>query len=147
MYLSENDSVNKIKNFFLTKENKYSYINQKGNEVTCKCLDDGVEVSCLVDSAHRNFLPWSVFWHAVHIMLINGGKAVRGNATNQGTKLGSIDLPFSSVEGHIAHVVYGKQVGDSVFRRISPVAHILIAAQVCIDQRGDLQLSHYPEKN
>ncbi len=45
-----------------------------------------------------------------------------------------------SADGHIAHVVYGKQPSDSVFRRITPTACILIWAGICVDVLGKLPL-------
>ena len=144
MYLSESSSVEKIKLFFKSKEKgKFTYENNKGNTVTCVMRAEGIEVDCLNDSSHQNFLPWGVFWHAVHIMLVNGGSVFRGKAMKN--KLGDPDLPFDSVEGHIAHVMYGKSRGDTVFRRISPVAHILIASGVCVDQDNDMKLASLPE--
>ena len=139
MYLSESAAIEKVKKFFKNREKRYSYQNKKGNTVNCFMKDDGIEVDCLSESGHKNFLPWGVFWHAVHIMLVNGGKACRGVAISQGG-LGSDELPFISVEGHVANVIYGKQSGDAVFRRISPIAHILIASEICIHQRGDMEL-------
>lgn len=140
MYLTENDAIKKIKIFFAENDNRYTYVNQRNNQVDCKCLDEGIEVTCLADNAHKNFLPWGAFWHAVHIIHVNGGVAIRGNARE---RLGLNALPFNSVEGHVAHAIYGKQRGDSVFSRISPIAHILILAGVCVEQPGDLQLFDY----
>ena len=37
-----------------------------------------------------------------------------------GFKLGEEELPTNSIEGYIAKEVYGKSIGDSVFRRITP---------------------------
>ena len=129
--------VSKIKEFFKHNEGEYVYQNQKNNTVTCSLIEDGIEVTCLNDSGHKNFLPWGVFWASIAIIQKNNGIAKRGNAKD---KLGTAALPYDSVEGYVAHVIYGKKEGDSVFRRVSPIAHVLIAAGVCIDQRGDLQL-------
>lgn len=137
MYLSESESIVEIKQFFASRDKKYIYNNQKNNTVTCLMIEDGIEVDCLSDVGHKNFLPWGVFWQAVNIMLVNQGKAKRGLATY---KLGSNELPCNSIEGHIAKVLYGKVEGNSVFRRMSPIAHILIASGICIDQRGDMEL-------
>ena len=62
-------------------------------------------------------------------MIRNNGTAMRGDAMN--AKLGDEGLPLDSVEGHIAHVVYGKKIGDSVFRRITPIACILVWSGIC----------------
>lgn len=55
-------------------------------------------------------------------------------------KLGETGLPIDSVEGRIAFKVYGKQLGQSVFRRITPIACILIWAGLCVNQSGKLIL-------
>jgi hypothetical protein len=47
---------------------------------------------------------------------------------------------LDSIEGHIARVVYGKKIGDSVFRRISAIAGILVWAEVCEHAPGELVL-------
>lgn len=88
--------------------------------------DDGIWVDNL---GNQPFLPWAAFQEAVCILIQNGGRAKRGNAMN--AKLGDPDLPMDSVEGHVARVVYGKCKGDGVFRRITPIACILIWAGVC----------------
>ncbi len=44
---------------------------------------------------------------------------------------GDADLSLDSIEGHVANAVYGKQVGESVLRRISTIACILIWARIC----------------
>jgi hypothetical protein len=56
------------------------------------------------------------------------------------SKLGDKGLPLDSIEGHIAHVVYGKQVGETVFRRISPISAILVWSGLCNVSSGELIL-------
>ena len=58
-----------------------------------------------------------------------------------GPKLGEPELPFESIEGHIAHVVYGKKNGESVFRRITPISCILIWAGICVSEPNELILT------
>lgn len=98
----------------------------KRGSFTAELTNDGVLVDNLADEP---FLPWATFQEAVCIMLQKGGRAIRGDA--MGPKLGDLRLPVDSIEGHIAHVVYGKNAGDSVFRRITPISCILIWAGVC----------------
>ena len=81
------------------------------------------------------FLPWAVFQEAIIVLIRNGGRAERGNAMNY--KLGESGLSLDSIEGHIAYVVYGKSKGDSIFRRITPIACILIWAGVCKAEPGE----------
>jgi len=84
------------------------------------------------------FLPWAVFQETVRLLVRKGGRAKRGDA--MGPRLGDVRLPMDSVEGHVARVVYGKRRGDSVFRRITPIACILIWAGVCEAAPGELIL-------
>ena len=85
----ESTAVAKIKSFFEENGNRFEYDNQARNHVTCRKLEDGIEVDCLADNGHKDFLPWGVFWVAVNVMLENGGIARRGNAMNH--RLGSAD--------------------------------------------------------
>jgi hypothetical protein len=145
MFLSENDAVAKIKEFFKESKGEYVYKNIKRKKVTCKSYEDGIKVNCLGKALYKEFLPWGVFWHAVHIMLLNGGGASRGQAKARGQRLGTPKLSFNTIEGHVAHVVYGKQRGEAVFQRISPVAYILIASGVCVDKKGDMEMVNYSQ--
>jgi hypothetical protein len=78
---------------------------------------------------NQPFLPWSIFQETVRLLIDNNGRALRGNA--MGPRLGEPELPLNSIEGHIAHTIYQKQLGDTVFRRITPVACILIWVGAC----------------
>jgi hypothetical protein len=83
-------------------------------------------------------LPWAVFEEVVALLGRKGGRARRGDAMN--CRLGDDALSLDSVEGHIAATVYGRRKGDSVFRRITPVAAVLIWAGVCRHSPGELVL-------
>jgi len=112
----------------------------KGEETfSAECIENGINVDNL---GKQPFLPWVVFAEAVSLLVRNGGRALRGDAMN--ARLGDEKLPFNSVEGHIAHVVYGQKKGDSVFRRITPVSCILIWAGICEHAPGELLLSNQP---
>lgn len=87
---------------------------------------------------NQPLLPWNVFIETISILKANGDRARRGNAYS---KLGEKDLPLNSIEGHIAHIVYKNKIGDSVFRRITPIACILIWAKICRHKPGELLLS------
>lgn len=106
-----------------------------GDPFVASIAADGITVSNL---GKQPFLPWAVFEEAVTLLGRNGGHASRGDAMN--CKLGDDGLSLDSVEGHIAATVYGRRNGDSVFRRITPVACILIWAGVCRHSRGELVL-------
>ncbi|GAH61929.1 unnamed protein product, partial [marine sediment metagenome] len=98
----------------------------RGAPFTAQLTDDGVRVDNL---GTQPDLPWAVFREAVALLIRNGGQASRGDAM-QG-KLGDERLPLNSVEGHIAYAVYGRRLGDSVFRRITPIVCVLIWAGLC----------------
>ena len=106
-----------------------------GRSFTASIAEDGIRVSNL---AKQPFLPWAVFEEAVALLGRTGGHASRGDAMN--CKLGDDGLSLDSVEGHMAAAVYGRREGDSVFRRITPVAGVLIWAGVCGHSPGELFL-------
>lgn len=89
-------------------------------------INGGIEVDNL---GTQGFLHWTVFREAVCVMQRHVGRARIGDASN--ARLGDPVLPLNSIEGHIAHVVYGRGLGDPVFARAIPVAAILIWAGVC----------------
>jgi hypothetical protein len=95
----------------------------------------GVEVDNL---GSEKLLPWSVFETTLQILRESGGSALRGNA--MGFRLGDDDLPLNSVEGCVAHKVYKKAPGDSVFRRISPIAGIMVWTGICTSANKRLSL-------
>lgn len=104
-------------------------------ELIAELVPYGVSVS---DLGTQPLLPWAVFQETVALLVRNGGRAARGDA--MGAKLGEPGLPFDSIEGHIAHTVYNKQAGETVFRRIAPIAAILIWVGVCEAAPGELVL-------
>lgn len=122
---------------------------ETGNTASIPLLKGGgtfnaqlTEQGIIVDNlGAQPFLPWAVFEEAVNLLIRNGGSAERGDAMN--SRLGEDNLPIDSIEGHIAHAVYGKSIGDAVFRRITPVACILIWAGVCEHAPGKLILRHF----
>ena len=100
-----------------------------------KLSKEGIYVDNLGSSP---FLPWQIFIETVRLLQEKGGRAKKGNAMNY--KLGESGLPIDSVEGNIAIKVYSKQIGESVFRRITPVACILIWAGICRHEPNQLIL-------
>lgn len=107
----------------------------KGKSFKANLTEEGITVDNL---GLEPFLPWAVFEETVSLLLRNAGVAARGDAML--SKLGEPGLPLNSVEGHIARVVYGKKPGESVFRRITPIACILIWAGVCLAEPNKLVL-------
>ena len=116
------------------KDGSVSIPLKKGNgRINVKLSKDGVMVSNL---ARQPFLPWSVFEETVSLLKKCGGKAMKGDAMNG--RLGDSKLPIDSIEGYIAYKIYEKKLGDSVFRRITPISCILEWAGVCDNERGEL---------
>ncbi|RKL63346.1 hypothetical protein DXT63_07125 [Thermoanaerobacteraceae bacterium SP2] len=99
---------------------------EKLKTVQAKLSEKGIYADNLGSS---QFLPWEVFIETVRLLHEKGGRAIRGNAINY--RLGESGLPIDSVEGNIALKIYRKKLGESVFRRITPVACILIWAGIC----------------
>jgi hypothetical protein len=106
-----------------------------GRHFTAKLTDQGINVDNL---GNQPLLPWEVFQEAVCVLIKKGGRAQRGNA--MGPRLGDEGLSFDSIEGHIAQVVYGKRQGEAVFRRITPIAGILVWSGICEAIPGELIL-------
>lgn len=109
--------------------------NQRGGSFTATLfLDEGyVHVSCLGASPN---IPLTAFDAIECLLEETQGQALRGSAMN--SRLGTAELPLESVEGWVAHQVFGRQKGDTVFRRITPMACLLVWAGVCVHGRGVL---------
>lgn len=97
--------------------------------------EDGVLVDNLNTSS---FLSWKVFEKTIELLEKQGGCAIKGDA--MGFKLGEGNLTLDSIEGYVAKEVYNKKIGESVFRRITPIVNILIWADICENERGKLRL-------
>jgi len=63
------------------------------------------------------------------------------NGKAQGYKMGDDELGPNTIEYIVAKEIYDKKDGDSVDRRISVIANILIAANLCIPKKGHLTLT------
>ena len=62
------------------------------------------------------------------------------NGKAQGNRMGDADLGPNTIEYIVAKEIYNKNNGDSVDRRISVIANILIAANLCNPLKGRLKL-------
>jgi hypothetical protein len=113
---------------------KVPYIRGTGS-FSAELTGTGIRVDNL---GGQPLLPWAVFQEAIYVLIRNGGRAENGNAMKY--KLGESGLSLDSIEGHIAHIVYDKSDWDSVFRRITPIACILIWAGVCRAEPRELVL-------
>ncbi len=108
---------------------------QPGGSFKAKVTTCGVEVDNLPGYP---VIEWGAFDAVQSLLEISDAhSAIRGNA--MGPKLGDLKLPIDSVEGCVA-VYYGKVLGDTVFRRVSPVSNILVWAGLCKHSRGRLIL-------
>lgn len=129
------DAVEAIKAKFAEEGSPAAVPFLKRGSFEAKLSWRGVRVSNL---GTQPLLPWQVFEETCALLVRSGGSALRGNAMN--CRLGDPGLPLDSVEGHIAHMVYEKRKGASIFRRIVPIACILIWAGVCEAAPGKLVL-------
>lgn len=130
-----NEAVQQIQNRFNAIGSPAIVPLFKGGTFTARLLNEGVEVDNL---GTQPFLQWSTFQEAVCILIRNGGRARCGAAMS--SRLGDPDLSLDSIEGHVAHVVYGKQVEERVFHRITPIACILVWAGICRPETHELVL-------
>jgi hypothetical protein len=137
--LSSEDIIRIIRNKFEEAGAKtvIPLLRPRGDKITfeAECIRDGINVDNL---GNERFLPWSIFSETVLLLRNNNGRAIRGDAHKY--RLGGEGLPLDSVEGNIASKVYGKKIGDTVFRRITPIACILIWAGICKSEPGELVL-------
>lgn len=62
------------------------------------------------------------------------------NGKAQGNRMGEDGLVPNTIEYIVAKEIYDKKDGDSVDRRISVIANILIAANLCAPSKGSLKL-------
>lgn len=133
--------IEKLKDAFKNKKSvQIATLNRgikKKGCFTAELNHEGIKVSNLRSYA---LLPLDVFHETIDLLIEKGGKAIKGNCMGKGIKLGDSELPLDSVEGRIANKVYQKKIGDSVFRRITPVSCILEWAGICRNKRGYLEL-------
>ncbi|MGG3562122.1 hypothetical protein ABES03_11020 [Neobacillus rhizosphaerae] len=134
--MTEINALEKIKGEFLENNNSVDIPLIRGQKTFKAILNEkGISVSNL---ATQSFLPWEVFEETIRLLKEQNGCALKGDAMNY--KLGETGLPIDSIEGRIAFKVYGKQLGQNVFRRITPIACILVWAGICVNQSGKLVL-------
>ncbi|MBB6714795.1 hypothetical protein [Clostridium gasigenes] len=130
-----------VKEIIINKFNGY------GNDIDIPLMNGGktfkamaIENGIVVSNLDKQpLLQWDVFYGTIE--LLSGKidkKASKGDA--MGCRLGDDGLLFDSVEGYIAEKVYGKAIGDSVFRRITPIAAVLSYCNIVINGRGFLEL-------
>jgi hypothetical protein len=132
----EDPVISKIKNQFDKKGNPAKIPLMSGKRFfEARSEVDGVYVDNLKT---QPFLPWEIFSEAVNFIRENGGKVKKGNATN--SRLGDSNLGLDTLEGHIASKVYGCSIGDTVLKRVTPIASILAWSGICENARGQISL-------
>jgi hypothetical protein len=106
---------------------------QKGGAFTASWGEDGISVDNL---NAQPLLTWAMFDCIENFLRRQPDQCgIKGNGTNG--KLGSREVPINSVEGRVA-LFLGASEGDSVFRRITPIANLLVWAKLCHHGRGCL---------
>lgn len=127
--------------FFGDRDNVSIPLQVSGRSFEASIIHDGDNDGLFVSNlGNSRYLPFEVFCVAVKLLLVKGGEAKKGNALN--AKLGEPGLSLDSVEGCVAYEFYGKREGESVFRRISPINGLFLAAGICQKtRRGYMQLS------
>jgi len=103
------------------------------NYFTAEIIEDGIMVNNLGGSP---FLPWDVFTESINLIERLGGIASKGDAMI--FCLGEKGLDLNTIESFIASKIYNKRNGEKIFRRITPIANILIWSGICINIPGKL---------
>jgi hypothetical protein len=99
-------------------------------------LCDGNVIGVNVDGlGNYPFISIDVFVVTISLLYLSENHTARKGNAMEG-HLGDDYLPLNSVEGHVAHVIYGNQVGQRVFRRITPISRILEWAGI-VENTGD----------
>ena len=127
--------VDRIKQKFEGKSS--AVIKKQGGTFVAEVTSEGILAPIALKG--NPLLTWDVF-NAVEELLINSDSHTVMLGDCMGPKLGSRELPMDSLEGHVASKVYGQESGDSVFRRSSVIANILVWAEICERPRGKLKL-------
>jgi hypothetical protein len=100
----------------------------------------GTPIAFWVSSTQRGFetdglkgfvLEWEVFDSIVKEAVRLGGKMYRGDvAAQSGAKIGSVDLPLTTIEAYIAVNFYGASIGSTTTRRSTYFTGILAWAGI-----------------
>lgn len=117
------DGIDKIKKKFgATNTNNVIPLMRSGKSFDACRIDEGIICSNL---GQAPLLEWKVFEVAIQLLIENGlgVRTPKGNA--MAGKLGDPLLPLNSVEGKVAREVYERELGISVFRKVSAISGIL----------------------
>jgi len=116
----------RIKNAFERDGKEVKIPLQINRTFTAKVTEEGIKVDNL---SNYPLLDWEIFDEIEKLFKEKGSPILKGDAMNY--KLGESGLPIDSIEGRVAYKVYDKGLGDSIFRRISPIVGILVWAGIC----------------
>jgi hypothetical protein len=133
--LDEKSAIKLIKIKFYEMEQVVLIPLLQGGFFSARWIKEGIMVDNL---GFYPLLPWAVFIEVINLLIRNNGRAENGDANT--LMLGAVGLTLDTIEGHIAHVVYAKKVGDVILQRLSPVSAILVWAGVCDSAPGELIL-------
>lgn len=96
----------------------------------------GVNVDCL---PNEPFLPVDVFVATLSLLYLSTNyQAAKGSA--RAARLGDPGMELDTIEGHVAHLIFGTHHGRYALQRITPISRILEWAGVCQNGPGYLQL-------
>lgn len=110
--------------------------NFRATPVICGEMLTGVNVDNL---GNDPFLPMDVFVATLSLLYLSTNhQAAKGTA--RGARIGQPGMELDTIEGHVAHLVFGTPVGNYAFQRITPVSRILEWAGVCEIGPGYLRL-------
>ncbi len=123
--LNERSAINKIKLKFGDIEKIVLIPLPFGGFFSARMTREGIMVDNLGFYPH---LPWAVFVEVINFLIRKNGRPEKGFSMS--ARLGDEGLSLDTVEGHLAHVIYGKKVRDIIFRRVSSISAILVWAGV-----------------
>lgn len=104
--------------------------------VICGETLTGVNVTNLGAEA---FLPMDVFVATLSLLYLSDDhQAAKGAAMR--APLGQPGMELDTIEGHVAHLVFGTPQGNYALQRITPISRILEWTGVCENGRGYLRL-------
>lgn len=109
----------------------------RATPVICGEMLTGVNVNNLGEN--NGFLPMDVFVATLSLLYLSPNhRADKGSA--QAAPLGQPRMELNTIEGHVAHLVFGTPHGNYALQRITPISRILEWAGVCENGRGYLRL-------
>lgn len=134
--VTPSDVVESIKKMFHEIGNPANISLLKGDFFKAELFEDGIKVE---NQGDEFFLPWSAFIETVRLLIGDPGSVPSEAVENN--KPGDSGLYITSIDGVPTYVVYGGKLGYSVYKRIAPIAAVLIWAEICRYEAGYLILN------